>query len=118
MGRAKECCNPMKKRGHKCMRKNLFLVTEKWHAVFKSLIGLHLCDTCRRSIYEKKDNPKFTIFLSEQKTPNESVFEEVEPLDDPEQDKNNDSTFRCDDRCGGKNLKNQQCFLSIRRTID
>ena len=105
MGRAKECCHPMKKRGHKCVRKNLFLVTEKWHAVFKSLIGLHLCDTCRRSIYEKKDNPKFTVCLPEQKTPNENVFEEVEPPDDPEQDENNDSTFRCDDLDAAEKIK-------------
>ena len=87
------------------MRKNLFLVTEKWHAVFKSLIGLHLCDTCRRSIYEKKDNPKFTVCLPEQKTPNESVVKEVEPPDDPEQDESNDSTFLCDDLDAAEKIK-------------
>ena len=111
IGRAKEYCNLMKKRGHKCVRKNLFLVTEKWHAVFKSLIGLHLCDTCRRPIHEKKDNPKFTVCLPEQKTPNESVFEEVEPPDDPEQDENNDSTFRCDDLDAAEKIKKiNNCF--------
>ena len=101
------------------MRKSLFLVTEKWHAVFKSLIGLHLCDTCRRSIYEKRDNPKFTVRLLKQKTPNESVVEEIEPPDDPEQDEKNDSTFRCDDLDAAEKIKKINIvFFSIRKTID
>ena len=95
--RAKECCKLMKKSGHKCVRKHLFLITDKRHAVFKSLIGLLLCDTCGRSIYEKKDNPKFTVCLPEQKTSNKSVVDEIEPADDPEQNEKNDSTFQCDD---------------------
>ena len=42
MGRANECCNPLKKSEHKCVRKNLFLVTEKWDAIFKNLFGLYV----------------------------------------------------------------------------
>ena len=38
-------------------------------------------------ITHKKDNPKLTVCIPEQKTPNESVVEDIEPAIDPEQDK-------------------------------
>lgn len=51
MVRPAECCNPLRKQNHKCVRKNLFLVTNKWSSKCKNLIGLYVCNHCRRDLY-------------------------------------------------------------------
>lgn len=72
-------------------------MSDKWHAVFKSLIGLHVCNTCRKSIYEKKDDPDFKVCISKHNMQQENTSEETEEENNPDQEEKNDPTFRCDD---------------------
>lgn len=62
MGRVNKCCNPLNKKNHKYVIKNLVLITANRVCDFKDFIGYYMCNSCERAIYlgrkpEKPGNP-------------------------------------------------------------
>ena len=62
-----------------------------------STFGLHVYNTCRRSIYEKKNDSDFKVFFLEHRSQNENVVEKTDSEDNPEHDEISDPTFQCHD---------------------
>lgn len=119
MGRAKRCCNPLNKSKHKKVTKNLHFVTKKWNAIMqknkylsKTFVGLHMCNSCRRSIYEKRSESKYKVFLSNRKTQNKIVGEESDSAD-PEQDEKGDPTFQYGEPSKKLSHKENQMFSKL-----
>lgn len=102
MGRANECCNPLNKEKHKCVRKNLILIKNKRNDRFKSFVGFYMCVSCERAIYNgrklvlKNDSPRKQPVNVNDKMNNEEDREEdsVEISDDDYNEKA-DPTFEC-----------------------
>lgn len=51
------CCNPLNKKKHKCVYKNVKRVNENWSSVFQNLIGKYVCHSCSRSILKSNSLP-------------------------------------------------------------
>lgn len=55
------CCNPLLKSKHNSVYEKLKCVTNNWKSVFSSLIGLYVCDSCRRTLSNEKVEIKKTF---------------------------------------------------------
>ncbi|XP_039969200.1 uncharacterized protein LOC120781131 isoform X2 [Bactrocera tryoni] len=51
MPRANSCCNPLNKKSHKCVYKNVAIVTVNWSLKFANFVGKFVCKPCQREIY-------------------------------------------------------------------
>ncbi|CAH0553841.1 unnamed protein product [Brassicogethes aeneus] len=94
MGRVNKCCNPLNKKNHKYVIKNLVLITANRACDFKDFIGYYMCNSCERAIYlsrkpGKLDNP------AEKPVNNNVNIDATDPeVDEIEDDNKKDPTFK------------------------
>lgn len=61
------CCNPFKKKSHSCVRKNVYLIQENCDAKLSALRGLHVCASCKREAYRRKEPVHFETTVHNEK---------------------------------------------------
>ena len=54
MPRAISCINPLNKKNHKCVYKNLVLVTDQWNYKFTQFVGQFVCVSCESAINKQE----------------------------------------------------------------
>ena len=54
MPRANSCCNPLNRKSHKCVYKNVQQINECWIFKFKNFIGKFICGSCKAVINSNK----------------------------------------------------------------
>lgn len=81
------------------MRKSLFVVSSKWDSKFKNLVGLFICNNCRRDIY-RSDSEEFFPNAPQEEENIDAAEEEVidtaeEQFSDVVEEEGSDPTFEC-----------------------
>ena len=94
MGRVNKCCNPLNKKNHKYVIKNLILITANRARDFKDFIGCYMCNSCERAIYlgRKPEIPENSCEKPANNNPSVDVTDTE--VDEMENDDKKDPTFK------------------------
>lgn len=120
MSNRKFCSNPLNKKNHKCVNKNIKVVNKNWSNVFSNLISKYICDSCRRLIASSKvpvklvenASPEITMLENTSPEKSDNIFSDIDLSSDDEQ---NDASYHFEESEKKKNLVEFQDVIPRKR---